>query len=68
MGDTYRNLLTPAQRASRKLELEKLESLAEQIHARIDTLRAEIAQREYSIHDPHWDDEVTPVRPSRWKK
>lgn len=64
MGDTYRRLLTPAQRQSREKELARLEELMEQIVARIDELRAEI----YGVENPEWDTDVTPVTIDRYRK
>lgn len=47
---------------ARRAELERLEVLAEQLHARIDVLRAELCD------DPWEADALTPVVASRWRK
>jgi hypothetical protein len=49
---------------AKKEELKRLEALAEQLISRIDILRSEISLNE----NPWPDEEVTPVRPSRWRK
>lgn len=52
-GQTYRRMLATSAILPKRRELERLEALREQMDARIDVLRAELA-------DPWPDSEVTP--------
>lgn len=45
-------------------ELARLEDLAEQLIARIDELRLQVAREQ----SPDWDTEVTPVSPQRYRR
>lgn len=69
VSSTYRKLLAPSALKGRREELARLEALAAQLLSRIDELRAEIARAEGTVpEDPKWDQEITPVVPSRWTK
>lgn len=60
-------MLSGDQLRAREEELEKLEVLAEQMHARMDELRAEIARAKgLLVDDPSWEQELTPVKRTRW--
>jgi len=58
--------VTPEARAQYRRELSRLEPIAKRVLARIDQIRQLLAADELP-QNPRWDQEITPVRPSRYR-